>query len=363
MKASTLQLQPHPTALSLPAWKRAMRTSVIASCSRPEKARDFLFEVESESATFESLACDDNARTRTIDARLAEALMRIIKGDLARRLAVQSEAAAMNGALLSGRQILFLLYRDFARDTHQSDAQNYGHLEKLKCGKELRMLDTFLTCWDNLMLQFGNPPKPDHMYQAFLMKVRDIPELADALLLQKRLPWGDEKKTYEELRRACEQVLEESKQERHRKQLDSLYDTGNVSTALAATPEEKAKMPCFYVRDGRTCPNGKSCPYSHNPAVIEKAKKDKAAKDAKGKGKGGKAGKGKDPKGKGKGKVCPFYNSAKGCMHGSQCRYLHEAPAVAAHVSEAKPAEPAPKAKAKAAAEPKAAAAEQKPKA
>ena len=85
-----------------------------------------------------------------------------------------------------------------------------------------------------------------------------------------------------------------------------------------------------------------------------------------GKGKGNdgnKAGKGKDPKGKGKGKVCPFYNSAKGCMHGSQCRYLHEAPAVAAHVAEAKPAEPAPKAKAKAAAEPKAAAAEQKPKA
>ena len=148
--------------------------------------------MESESATFESLACDDNARTRTIDARLAEALMRIIKGDLARRLAVQSEAAAMNGTLLSGRQILFLLYRDFARDTHQSDAQNYGHLEKLKCGKELRMLDTFLTCWDNLMLQFSNPPKPDHMYQAFLMKVRDIPELADALLLQKRLPWGDD---------------------------------------------------------------------------------------------------------------------------------------------------------------------------
>ena len=362
MKASTLQLQPHPTALGLPAWKRAMRTCVIASCSRPEKARDFLFEVESESATFESLACDDSARTRTIDARLAEALMRIIKGDLARRLAVQSEAAAMQGTLLSGRQILYLLYRDFARDTHQSDAQNYGHLEKLKCGKELRMLDTFLTCWDNLMLQFGNPPKPDHMYQAFLMKVRDIPELADALLLQKRLPWGDEKKTYEELRRACEQVLEESKQERHRKQLDSLYDTGNVSTALAATPEEKAKMPCFYVRDGKPCPNGKSCAYSHNPAVIEKAKKAKAEKDAKGKGKG-KAGKGKDPKGKGKGKVCPFYNSAKGCMHGSQCRYLHEAPAVAAHVAEANTAEPAPKAKAKAAAEPKAAAAEQKPKA
>ena len=349
MKASTLQLPPHPNALGLPAWKRAMRTAVIASCSRPEKAREFLFEVESESATFEALACDDKARTRTIDARLAEALMRIIKGDLSRRLAVASEAAAMQGALLSGRQILFMLYRDFARDMHHSDAQNYGHLEKLKCGKELRMLDTFMTCWDNLMLQFNKLPQPDHMYQAFLMKVRDIPELADALLLQKRLPWGDEKKTYEELRRAVEQVLEESKQERNRKQLDSLYDTGNVSTALAATPEEKAKMPCFFVRDGKPCPHGKSCPYSHNPAVIERARKAKADKAKGGKGGKAKGGKGKDAKGKGKG-ACPFFNTPGGCKHGSSCRYLHET-AAAAHTAE----EPAPKAKAKAGAAPKAA--------
>ena len=76
--------------------------------------------------------------------------------------------SAMHGGLLSGRQILFLLYRDFARDSHQNDAQNYGHLEKLKCGKELRHLESFLACWDNLMLQFCNPPKPDHLYQSFL---------------------------------------------------------------------------------------------------------------------------------------------------------------------------------------------------
>jgi hypothetical protein len=336
MKTAALQLPPHPNALGLPAWKRAMRTSVIASCGRPEKAREFIFEVESESATFESLAISDKARTRLIDARLAEALWRIIKGDLARRLAVAAEAAAMHGGLLSGRQILFLLYRDFARDSHQNDAQNYGHLEKLKCGKELRHLETFLTCWDNLMLQFGNPPKPDHLYQSFLMKIREIPELSDALLIQKRLPWGDEKKCYEELRRACEQVLEESKQERNRRQLDSLYEAGNVSSALAATPEEKKKMPCFLLRDGKSCPHGSSCQYSHSPAVIDKARKEKEMRDRqKGepKGKSGKGGKGKDGKGKGKGKgaICPHYNSPQGCHYGSACRFLHETPAVAAN--------------------------------
>lgn len=115
------------------------------------------------------------------------------------------------------------------------------------------------------------------------------------------------------------------------------------------------KLLCFYIRDGKPCPNGKSCAYSHQKDITEKAKKAKEEAQAnKGKGKGkdkGKTGKGKG-KG-GKGKVCPFF-SDKGCNYGGTCKMLHEAPAMAAKVDQA-PANPAPKAKAAAA--PKAAAA------
>ena len=136
--------------------------------------------------------------------------------------------------------------------------------------------------------------------------------------------------------------------------------SGSIATALAATPEEKAKLPCFYVRAGKPCPNGKSCPYSHEKSIIEAAQRAKE----KGKGKGGKGGKGKGKgkgkgdagKGKGKGKVCPFFNG-KGCHHGSACKMLHEAPAMAARTDPA-PATPTPTPKAKAAAAPKAAAAD-----
>jgi hypothetical protein len=68
------------------------------------------------------------ARTRLIDARPAE--WRTFEGDLARRLAVAAEGAAMNGGLLSGRQILFLLYQDFARDSHQNDFQNLAQVRQ-----------------------------------------------------------------------------------------------------------------------------------------------------------------------------------------------------------------------------------------
>ena len=170
-----------------------------------------------------------------------------------------------------------------------------------------------------------------------------------------RLPWDNPKKTYEALREECDFLVEETRLEKQRKQLDQLYDNGSVATALAATPEEKAKLPCFYIRDGKPCPNGKSCAYSHQKDITEKAKKAKeeaqANKGNKGKGKG--KDKGKKGKGKGKGKVCPPFND-KGCNYGSACNMLHEAPAMAAKVDQA-PANPAPKAKAAAA--PKAAAA------
>ena len=196
------------------------------------------------------------------------------------------------------------------------------------------------------------------MYFAFLSKVRNIFELLGPLKKMNRLPWGDPNKTYEALREECDFLIEETQLEKQSKQLDQLYDNSSVATALAATPEEKKLLPCFYVRDGKPCPNGKSCPSSHQKDVIDKAQKAKEEAQAskgkvKGKGKDKGKAKGKD-KGKGKGKICPYFND-KGCNHGSACKMLHEAPAMAARDDQTQ-ATPYPKAKAAAA--PKAAAAD-----
>ena len=257
--------------------------------------------------------------------------------------------------MLAGRQILFLIYREFGKDAHQTDCTSYSHLEKMQGCKDIKDLEMFLAVWDHLMLNFQTLPKPDHMYTAFLSKIWNILELLGLLKKMNRLPWDDPKKTHEALREECDFLIEETRLEKQSKQLDQLYENGSVATALAATPEEKKLLPCFYVRDGKPCPNGKSCAYSHQKDVIEKAKKAKEEAQAnKGKGKGKGKDKGKKGKGKGKGKICPLFND-KGCNHGSACKMLHEAPAMAARDDQTL-ANPAPKAKAVAA--PKAAAAD-----
>ena len=367
VKNAEMRLPSYPSMPAFQSWRRHVRTAAISACERPERARDFVFSVESDGATFESLAISDTDRHRALDAKLADALLKIVKGDLARRLAVMSERLAMSGQVLAGRQILFLIYKEFAKDSHQTDCQSYTHLEKMQGSKDIKGLETFLTVWDNLMQSFRTPPKPDHLYTAFLSKIRHVPELAEPIKKLNRLPWDDPKKTYESLREECDFVIEEARQERVNQQLEKLYESGSVATALAATPEEKAKLPCFFVRDGKTCPNGKSCPYSHQKDIIEKAKKAKEAKQA-GKGKEGdksksKGGKDKDKdkkggKGKGKGKICPYFND-KGCNFGSACKMLHEAPAMAANQTAASSSQANPAPKAKAAATPKPAAGEQ----
>ena len=57
-------------------------------------------------------------------------------------------------------------------------------------------------------------------------------------------------------------MIEEKRLEKQSKQLDQLYEDDSVSTALAATSEEKKLLLSFYFRNGKPCPNGASCAYS-----------------------------------------------------------------------------------------------------
>ena len=136
VKNAEMRLPQYPNALTFQSWRRAVRTSAISSCEKPERARAFVFSVESDDASFDSLAVSDSDKHRALDAKLAEALLKIVKGDLARRLAVMSESLAKRGLVLAaGRHFLFLICRDFGKDAHQTDCTSYSHLEKMQGSK------------------------------------------------------------------------------------------------------------------------------------------------------------------------------------------------------------------------------------
>jgi hypothetical protein len=332
VKSGDLRLPSWPTMAGFPVWRRTLRQAVISASNRPERARPWIFAVEDDGANMENLACADDDRHRTLDAKLAEALTKILKGEPARKVALAAERAALSREVLGGRQCLLLIYQEFKRTEARTDAAAYSNLEQIRCGNSDQSLEAFLTLWENLLLSFRTQPSPDHLFSVFMSRVKHLPGLATTMAHLKRIPYGHPDKTLTFLKDACNGLIEEMRTERQLAEVAKVYKNGGTDMAMIGmTDEQKKRAPCFSLRDGKTCTAGSSCPYSHDPKVIAQARTDKE-KSGKGKGKSKGTGKGKnDGKGSQRTKgVCKFFNSPAGCTLGSRCIYLHERPAMAA---------------------------------
>ena len=330
------------TTIQFAAWRRALRASVAGASDRPELATAWIFEVERPDVTFESFSPDPSDRLRTLDAKLAEALGRVVKGETSRRVAVAAEKAAMAGSLLTGRQILFMVYQEYRRDDSKTDHVAHANLEKLGTVSVDTALEAFMCTWEALLLTFKVQPTEAHLYSAFYARLCKVPGLSTTIAHIDRQQFGHEDKSYDFLYAAATRLVQQRREERQANEIAKLFRQPGTQqgVALAAVADKKT-LPCFKVRDGAKCEAGDSCPYSHDRQLIEAAKK---AKQGKGKGGGKSGGKGKT-KGKGKGKrICSFFNNG-GCQRGSACTFLHETPAMAAKAPEAAAPAAAPAAK------------------
>ena len=328
---------------------------MAGASDRPELATAWIFEVESPDATFDSFRPDPTDRLRTLDAKLAEALGRVVKGETSRRVAIASEKAALEGSLLTGRQILFMVYQEYRRDDSKTDHVAHANLEKLGSVTVDAALEAFMGTWEALLLTSKVQPTEAHLYSAFYARLCRAgfrgcrprsPTSTDSRTV------GHEDNSYDFLSAAATRLVRQRREERQANELAKFFtQPGPQQRVAMAAIAGKKTFPCFKIRDGAKCEAGDSFPYPHDRQVIEAAKK---AKQGKGKGGGKGKDKGKKGKGKGKGKICPFFND-KGRNYGSACKMLHEAPAMVAEIDQA-PANLAPKEKAAAA--PKAVAAD-----
>ena len=86
--------------------------------------------VEDKDFDIDDSKSDPNDPLRALDSKLADAPAHIAKGEPARRIALEAERAALSADLLSGRQTLWVIYKEFERDDATTDHIAYGHFER-----------------------------------------------------------------------------------------------------------------------------------------------------------------------------------------------------------------------------------------
>ena len=263
VKSTELRLGSWPTAVGFPAWRRALRIAVVGASTRPEKAKPWVFEGGEDDRTLADFASHEHDRLRALDAKLADALLKIVKGEPARRIAIEADQAALATDLLSGRQLLHMIYAKFRRDETRTDTAAYTNLENLRCGTSDASLASFVNLWDNLMLTFITPLTPDHMFTAFYSRAIHPPSLAHTVAHINRIPHGHPDENFAFISMTVRAHIEQARSDKEPAEVAKVPCGGGApDVALpAASPEEKKNMPCFAVMDGKTCAAGASCPY------------------------------------------------------------------------------------------------------
>ena len=88
-----------------------------------------MFEVEKHGQTLANFApYYKHDRLRALGAKVTNALLKIAKGEPARRIAFGANKVALAKNLLSRRQPLHTIYAEFRRDETRTDAATYTYV-------------------------------------------------------------------------------------------------------------------------------------------------------------------------------------------------------------------------------------------
>ena len=333
-----------PTVLQFPAWRRQVRQEMVAAAGRPkEETVPWILQVESPATTFESLE-KVMPEWSSLDSKLGSAVIKIAKGEPGRRIGQVCEEAAALGSLPSGRQLLWLVYKEFGLDLEKSQHHGIQDIMSLRCDS-IKNLEGFLTSWDAVVLHMSGKLPPFLLCSVLHKQLKKLHELNDDIRHFDRQDEGHPDRSYDFLLRIARRYIERSRTERQRLEIADVY-AGKVpttATAMAALRQKEEKknqqltaaLPagavavpgqCNYFAKTGSCKYGDKCKYAHDKHIgSTPPPSPRGRPDGKGKGKGkGKAGRSRTPSPSGDKKLLPCRFFARGdCHHGDECHYSH----------------------------------------
>ena len=110
-EADKIELPNIPEGNHFRTWRIAVREAVASSSRDPKAAFLWIQKVEATRTSSADLAETDGFAT--LDSKLATALRKVVTGTLSRSVNVEKEKLAASGQMMTGRQILLMIYTHF----------------------------------------------------------------------------------------------------------------------------------------------------------------------------------------------------------------------------------------------------------
>lgn len=154
-EADTIKLLPLPDVPQFEAWKNNLRSQVMAASGRRDEAFHWILEVEDEQFTYDDLAdCTD---FETLDSKLSAAIGIVAKGSIGRLLTRKMKTAAKNKTILSSRQLLKLIYKQYDLDAEKGQVHDMEDLIKMTYPGD-DYLELFLLTWEEMVESMDEDP-------------------------------------------------------------------------------------------------------------------------------------------------------------------------------------------------------------
>ena len=251
-----------PTMTNLNAFKVSLVEAVVFASGRSDHARvaRWIRRVEYPKIKVKQLA-DPGCHYESLDRKLAFALTNIASGEFGRHLdnvkrRMFKNMDGKNGRLISGRQILWIMYKHFRTNKDMGSIANIVDLTKVPWRGD-NQIEKFRNDWENTVvnLHFGVSRRQ--------MAVILLEQMSNSMVLKSRVDryrrkYPDDKKSYSRLIGILDRHIQEQRQVANRKQLD------NEQRRHLAAPVNTAN--CRNWLSG-SCTRGKNCPYVHDRAI------------------------------------------------------------------------------------------------
>ena len=339
-EAEKINLQPWPKTTELSSWKGSVVHEVcVASGDRNyEDWKAWLAPCLADQPDLEALAKAPDVRFQSIDAKLSNALRKVIENAGEKSMQVKYDMSMKNqmygksGDFIKGRELFAMILISFKSPDHTEVLYNAHHLYMFNYYGD-DQLEAFYNKWLDIVynMKHDDRPSTNSLRDTLFRKIEHSKLMHFDISRYRTFDEGHPEKTYDFLITMIKGYIARGKQERLLRDRERAVKLSLSSTKTAPAPEdaEKPAAPIKTKKENEAAASSTGDPPKRPKA---KAKSDAASvlptpspkSHADKNNKKGKGGKGRSSSPVDKKKIfCNYFFNKGGCNKGDKCLYSH----------------------------------------